>query len=119
MDYLVTVVMDKGDGRWPEWYNFVWNRTRAIRKVHGAFHNIEIALCVCVVGARLSIPLRDITLQHLCTPECVELVEKCARWVSFSPLTLTLLCILIHCELPTLLLEGSTSCVPICCVKRI
>lgn len=34
MDYLVTMVMDEGGDRPGDWYDFVWNRTRAIRKVH-------------------------------------------------------------------------------------
>lgn len=34
MDYLVTNIMDIGDGRWADWFDFLWNRTRAIRKVH-------------------------------------------------------------------------------------
>ncbi|CAI7993826.1 Germinal-center associated nuclear protein [Geodia barretti] len=54
MDYLVTCVMDEREGRTEMWYDFVWNRTRAIRK--------------------------DITLQHLCSKGCVELTEKCARF---------------------------------------
>lgn len=33
MDYLVTMVMDDGQDRPADWYDFVWNRTRAIRKV--------------------------------------------------------------------------------------
>lgn len=33
MDYLVTHIMDKGEGNYREWYDFVWNRTRGIRKV--------------------------------------------------------------------------------------
>ena len=33
MDYLVTSVMDAGEGRVELWYDFIWNRTRAIRKV--------------------------------------------------------------------------------------
>ena len=35
MDYLATCILDIGDGRRAEWYDFVWNRTRAIRKVSG------------------------------------------------------------------------------------
>jgi hypothetical protein len=55
MDYLMTSVMDEGEeARVELWYDFVWNRTRAIRK--------------------------DITLQHLCSQGCVELTEKCARF---------------------------------------
>lgn len=33
MDYLVTNIMDQGEGNYREWYDFVWNRTRGIRKV--------------------------------------------------------------------------------------
>lgn len=33
MDYLVTSIMDQGEGNYREWYDFVWNRTRGIRKV--------------------------------------------------------------------------------------
>ncbi|XP_060088057.1 germinal-center associated nuclear protein [Heteronotia binoei] len=54
MDYLVTQIMDKGEGNFREWYDFVWNRTRGIRK--------------------------DITQQHLCTPLTVSLIEKCTRF---------------------------------------
>ncbi|XP_007432218.1 germinal-center associated nuclear protein [Python bivittatus] len=54
MDYLVTHIMDKGEGNYREWYDFVWNRTRGIRK--------------------------DITQQHLCSPLTVSLIEKCTRF---------------------------------------
>ncbi|XP_015273044.1 PREDICTED: germinal-center associated nuclear protein-like [Gekko japonicus] len=54
MDYLVTQIMDKGEGNFREWYDFVWNRTRGIRK--------------------------DITQQHLCSPLTVSLIEKCTRF---------------------------------------
>ena len=34
MNYLVNNVLDAGDdGRWEDWYEFLWNRTRGIRKV--------------------------------------------------------------------------------------
>lgn len=33
MDYLVTQIMDHGEGNYRDWYDFVWNRTRGIRKV--------------------------------------------------------------------------------------
>lgn len=33
MDYLVTQIMDKGQENYRDWYDFVWNRTRGIRKV--------------------------------------------------------------------------------------
>lgn len=54
MDYLVTQIMDHGEGNYRDWYDFVWNRTRGIRK--------------------------DITQQHLCDPETVSLIEKCTRF---------------------------------------
>ncbi|XP_055071228.2 germinal-center associated nuclear protein [Misgurnus anguillicaudatus] len=54
MDYLVTQVMDHGEGNYRDWYDFVWNRTRGIRK--------------------------DITQQHLCDPITVSLIEKCTRF---------------------------------------
>ncbi|KAJ7344352.1 hypothetical protein JRQ81_000302 [Phrynocephalus forsythii] len=54
MNYLVTQIMDKGEGNCCEWYDFVWNRTRGIRK--------------------------DITQQHLCCPLTVSLIEKCTRF---------------------------------------
>ncbi|CAM4635024.1 germinal-center associated nuclear protein [Caretta caretta] len=54
MDYLVTQIMDQGEGNYREWYDFVWNRTRGIRK--------------------------DITQQHLCDPLTVSLIEKCTRF---------------------------------------
>ncbi|KTF86048.1 hypothetical protein cypCar_00014410 [Cyprinus carpio] len=54
MDYLVTQIMDQGEGNYRDWYDFVWNRTRGVRK--------------------------DITQQHLCDPEIVSLIEKCTRF---------------------------------------
>ncbi|KAK1165453.1 germinal-center associated nuclear protein [Acipenser oxyrinchus oxyrinchus] len=54
MDYLVTQIMDKGEGNYRDWYDFVWNRTRGIRK--------------------------DITQQHLCDPLTASLIEKCTRF---------------------------------------
>uniref|UniRef100_A0A6I8NHV6 Germinal-center associated nuclear protein n=1 Tax=Ornithorhynchus anatinus TaxID=9258 RepID=A0A6I8NHV6_ORNAN len=54
MDYLVTQIMDQKEGSSRDWYDFVWNRTRGIRK--------------------------DITQQHLCDPLTVSLIEKCARF---------------------------------------
>uniref|UniRef100_F7DJT5 Germinal-center associated nuclear protein n=1 Tax=Monodelphis domestica TaxID=13616 RepID=F7DJT5_MONDO len=54
MDYLVTQIMDQGAGSSRDWYDFVWNRTRGIRK--------------------------DITQQHLCDPLTVSLIEKCTRF---------------------------------------
>ncbi|XP_028289454.1 germinal-center associated nuclear protein isoform X2 [Parambassis ranga] len=54
MDYLVTQIMDQGHDNYRDWYDFVWNRTRGIRK--------------------------DITQQHLCCPRTVSLIEKCTRF---------------------------------------
>uniref|UniRef100_A0A224YS23 Germinal-center associated nuclear protein n=1 Tax=Rhipicephalus zambeziensis TaxID=60191 RepID=A0A224YS23_9ACAR len=53
MDYLLVHLMDSSQPV-GEWYDFIWNRTRAIRK--------------------------DITQQHLCDQVCVALVEQCARF---------------------------------------
>lgn len=34
MDYLCNHILDMGgDGAWGDWYDFLWSRTRAIRKV--------------------------------------------------------------------------------------
>ncbi|XP_029315303.1 germinal-center associated nuclear protein [Cottoperca gobio] len=54
MDYLVTPIMDQGHDNYRDWYDFVWNRTRGIRK--------------------------DIIQQHLCCPHTVSLIEKCTRF---------------------------------------
>ncbi|XP_073502867.1 germinal-center associated nuclear protein [Phyllobates terribilis] len=54
MDYMVTNIMDQGEENYREWYDFVWNRTRGIRK--------------------------DITQQDLCDRFTVSLMEKCARF---------------------------------------
>ncbi|XP_077304478.1 germinal-center associated nuclear protein-like [Lithobates pipiens] len=54
MNYLVTYIMDNGENNYRDWYDFVWNRTRGIRK--------------------------DITQQHLCNPVTVSLMEKCMRF---------------------------------------
>ncbi|XP_018420104.1 PREDICTED: germinal-center associated nuclear protein [Nanorana parkeri] len=54
MDYLVNYIMDHGENNYRDWYDFVWNRTRGIRK--------------------------DITQQHLCDPVTVSLMEKCMRF---------------------------------------
>ncbi|XP_073329353.1 germinal-center associated nuclear protein [Pagrus major] len=54
MDYLVTRIMDQGHDNYRDWYDFVWNRTRGIRK--------------------------DIIQQHLCCPDTVTLIEKCTRF---------------------------------------
>ncbi|KAI0211053.1 Germinal-center associated nuclear protein [Lamellibrachia satsuma] len=54
MDYLMTNVMDTGgEGRWQDWYDFLWDRTRGIRK--------------------------DIIQQHLCDLSAADLTEKCTR----------------------------------------
>ncbi|XP_046839078.1 germinal-center associated nuclear protein-like [Xenia sp. Carnegie-2017] len=57
LDYLMCHVMNYNGDKWGEWFNFLWNRTRAIRK--------------------------DITQQHLCNEESAELVEKITRFHIF------------------------------------
>lgn len=57
MTYLMAKIMnlcDTIDVNFAEWYHFLWDRTRGIRK--------------------------DITQQELCSEEAVELVEQCARF---------------------------------------
>ncbi|XP_061579845.1 germinal-center associated nuclear protein [Cololabis saira] len=54
MDYLVIQIMDQVQDNYRDWYDFVWNRTRGIRK--------------------------DITQQRLCCPQTVSLIEKCTRF---------------------------------------
>lgn len=57
MTYLMAKIMnlcDSVDVNFAEWYHFLWDRTRGIRK--------------------------DITQQELCSEEAVELVEQCARF---------------------------------------
>lgn len=59
MTYLLIEIANKGrDGNWPEWYDFLWDRTRGIRK--------------------------DITQQMMCNVEAVAMIEKCARFHIFS-----------------------------------
>lgn len=48
MDYLATCILDIGDGRRAEWYDFVWNRTRAIRKVSGLTSPTLTSYCLRV-----------------------------------------------------------------------
>ncbi|XP_043472628.1 protein xmas-2 [Leptopilina heterotoma] len=57
MSYLLHEIVDlceRKDTNLAEWYHFLWDRTRGIRK--------------------------DITQQELCCPDSVELVEQCARF---------------------------------------
>ncbi|KAH0518202.1 Germinal-center associated nuclear protein [Microtus ochrogaster] len=46
MDYLVTQIMDQKEGSLRDWYDFVWNRTRGIRKKCTRFH-IHCAHFMC------------------------------------------------------------------------
>lgn len=109
MDYLVTCVLDEGEGKIEAWYDFVWNRTRAIRKVfiqyslrisykilvffqyffskllnHLVFSQYTFISILseysCILSVNFLVFSQDITLQHLCSKGCVELTEKCARF---------------------------------------
>lgn len=42
MDYLVTKIMDMGKENYRDWYDFVWNRTRGIRKVIYALYGSAV-----------------------------------------------------------------------------
>ncbi|XP_048739403.2 germinal-center associated nuclear protein-like isoform X2 [Ostrea edulis] len=58
MNYLLSEIADRGeDGKWGDWFDFLWNRTRGIRK--------------------------EITQQQFCTTESTELLEKCVRFHVF------------------------------------
>ncbi|XP_048193075.1 germinal-center associated nuclear protein-like [Perognathus longimembris pacificus] len=54
MDYLVTQILDRKDSSLRDWYDFVWNRTRGLRK--------------------------DIMQQQLCDPAALSVLERCARF---------------------------------------
>ncbi|GAB1610859.1 LOW QUALITY PROTEIN: hypothetical protein Ahia01_001372500, partial [Argonauta hians] len=59
MNYLLSEIATLGqDGMWAEWFDFLWDRTRGIRK--------------------------DITQQMMCNTEAVSLLEKCARFHIFA-----------------------------------
>ncbi|XP_060080534.1 germinal-center associated nuclear protein-like [Ylistrum balloti] len=58
MNYLLSEIADRGnDGTWGDWFDFLWNRMRGIRK--------------------------DITQQQLCDIHTAELLEKCVRFHVF------------------------------------
>ena len=49
--------------------------------------NVQLLLCIYLYLVLFSLLMsKDITIQHLCTPESVELVEKCARLVAGNTL---------------------------------
>jgi|SRR6218665_652368 len=48
MNYLLSYIIDTGgQGKWTEWYDFLWNRTRSIRKVR---HNDSVVKTQFVDG---------------------------------------------------------------------
>lgn len=58
MTYLLSEIADRGeDGKWGDWFDFLWNRTRGIRK--------------------------EITQQQFCNTESTALLEKCVRFHIF------------------------------------
>lgn len=58
MTYLLSKIADRGeDGKWGDWFDFLWNRTRGIRK--------------------------EITQQQFCNTESTALLEKCVRFHIF------------------------------------
>ena len=54
MDYLATTIMDEVEGREGEWFDFVWNRTRGIRKVKKMFVKNSKLLFVTFTSAAVS-----------------------------------------------------------------
>ncbi|XP_036370036.1 germinal-center associated nuclear protein isoform X2 [Octopus sinensis] len=59
MNYLLSEIANRGqDGLWAEWFDFLWDRSRGIRK--------------------------DITQQMMCNRDAVALIEKCVRFHVFA-----------------------------------
>lgn len=43
MTYLLSEIADRGeDGKWGDWFDFLWNRTRGIRKVTNFFMHASL-----------------------------------------------------------------------------
>ena len=56
MTYLMSNIMDVGrEGEWADWYEFLWSRTRAIRKV--GFVGLDA--CVCIVRDTVNVNFRN------------------------------------------------------------
>ena len=90
--------MDQGHDNYRDWYDFVWNRTRGIRKVSFLYHYLKclqhclksLTGCWWVHDACVgdwfqtpALPLsyqQDIIQQHLSCPDTVTLIEKCTRF---------------------------------------
>ena len=54
MNYLVSQIMDQSHDNYRDWYDFVWNRTRGIRKVSphrlvssGSLHTMHMVTGFC------------------------------------------------------------------------
>lgn len=77
MDYLVTQIMDQGEGNYRDWYDFVWNRTRGIRKVW-----FTASLCILIVLAIKA----DVALFLVCVT--VDIFMSCvsAGYYTAAPL---------------------------------
>lgn len=93
MDYLVTKIMDQNSEAYRDWYDFVWNRTRGIRKVTQIRSFVAATSSSFLSKAALPSgfscthslissvsPSQDITQQRLCCPSTVSLIEKCTRF---------------------------------------
>ena len=79
MDYLIFNIADEMPNTNTElarWYDFLWSRTRAIRKAINLYYLNYI----------IKIPpnFQDITQQMLQTESAVDLVEKCVRLHIFA-----------------------------------
>lgn len=81
MDYLVTQIMDQGEGNYRDWYDFVWNRTRGIRKV--CFTASLYILFVVVLKADLALLLVCVTV------DCRHVHVMCLHRILHSSTSVT------------------------------
>lgn len=87
MNYLMHSIMSLGDQpgeNLGEWYHFLWDRLRGIRKVRNFFlvnydFTNKIFLGI-VINSIFLMCSQEITQQELCDVDAVHLVEQCARF---------------------------------------
>jgi len=54
MNYLLSNIMDAGGpGKWDDWFDFLWNRTRGIRKV-GRFSVLCVIIIIIIIFVEVS-----------------------------------------------------------------
>jgi hypothetical protein len=74
MNYLITNIMDRFDQEREQgdWYNFLWDRLRAIRKVEKKLFFLLF-----------NFDSQELTQQHLRDENAIEILEQCARFHIF------------------------------------